>query len=178
MEKRKTIVEYFLSTLNHDQKGVIREYFRLITDPDLPRKNAITRISEIWSLAEEDPTLLSWLEAIDFIIADQDDEESNETINNRRAYLSEYLGKEINFSEETPSPLPKAWTCKFLEGLADGEDMTLLLKCPDGKNHVFVSVKGAPLPCQEQPFSEEVCEQCHFKLSEHQIVHATKAAVT
>lgn len=169
MNKPRTIVQQFLSALSDKQRGLVRDYYRMLTDPCIPREVVVNRIDEIWSFAEDDSVLLSWLESIDFILSDEDDEEEKLS-NDKRAYLSEHLSKEVNLLGCATHSLSESWDSKLVGCVAEEKSVTAILKCPDGKNHIVVTSSSDQLPCKGKPFSAQLCRECNFMLHEHQVV--------
>jgi hypothetical protein len=167
MANPRTISQQFLSVLTDTQRGTVREYYRLITDPSIPPDVVIKRISEIWALAEEDITLQRWLECIDFIL-EEDDNEQDE--NNKRAYLSEYLSGAVEQLGNKDTTLSQAQAGEFVKSVRQKESVTLLLQCPDKKNHVFVSLEDMLAFCTGRGQGEHTCKECNCKLSEHQVI--------
>jgi hypothetical protein len=166
MSKHGAIVKQFLLALTDTQKGILREYYRLTTDADLPPDEVVRRVSEIWSLGEEDPKLLSWLECIDFILCDEDDNE--QLSDDKRAYLSEYLTREVKLTGN--KSLSKVGKCKLGESIGKGKRITFLLGCPNGKGHVFVHLEEMSSSQRSKTLERRSCTECNFKLSEHQII--------
>jgi hypothetical protein len=166
---KRTIVQQFLLVLSDNQRGIVRDYFRILTDPSIPRKDVVNRISEIWSFAEEDPVLLSWLESIDFILSDEDDKNENYH-NDKRAYLSEHLSTAVNLFEHTNHVLFTPSNNKLPECIAKDKSVSAILRCPDGNNHVVVTLNGSQLPCKGKPLSPQLCSECNFMLHEHEVI--------
>jgi len=139
----------------------------MLTDPCIPREVLVNRISEIWSFAEDDSVLLSWLESIDFILSDDEKENLSD---DKRAYLSEYLFRELSPLECATQSLSESWNSTSIECIAEGKSVTAILKCPDGKNHVVVTLNSSQVPCKGKPFPAQLCRECNFMLHEHQVV--------
>lgn len=176
MNKPRTIVQQFLLALNDKQRGLVRDYYRMLTDPCIPRVVVVNRISEIWSFAENDSVLLAWLESVDFILSDEDDEEEKLS-SDKRAYLSEHLCKEVALFECATQPIFESSNGKLIEYATEEKSVTAILKCPDGKNHVVVTLNSSQTPCKGKPFSEQVCRECNFMLHKHQVVIVINAPV-
>jgi len=172
MNKHRTIVKQFLSALTNTQKGTLREYYRLATDADIPPDEVVRRISEIWSLAEEDRKLLSWLECIDFILSDEDDNE--QLSDDKRAYLSEYLTREVKLTDNKSNSLSDIGTSRFSESSEKGKGITLLLKCPNGNGYVLAHLENMSPSQQSKVLKKRTCTECNSKLSEHDRVIMNK----
>lgn len=152
-----TLDEQFLSSLEPSQKGWIRDYYRLITSPSPLDDRKSSRICEIWQHAENDETLLKWLEFIDYFYTDVDENDLPDDAS--RAYLSEYLLDEVGRHVEE--------TNKFF---------LLVLECPHGQGRTIVPWFQ---DCQEavnsSAFRNQICEKCNHKYEEHMFVKGAVA---
>jgi hypothetical protein len=149
--KAHTMDQQFLSELHPEQKGVIWEYFRLITKSGYLQEPEVARISTIWKLAEQDEQLFRWLEFIDYLFTNV---EENELPNEeRRAYISEYLEVEVGIEQ-----IDKAFIFRVLQCPHDGGKVVILW---DEKTQGQINS-----PC----FYEHICSTCGHKYAEHFLV--------
>ncbi|MEL7124096.1 MAG: hypothetical protein AAFO07_31965 [Bacteroidota bacterium] len=135
-----TLSKQFLCNLNSEQKALIWDYFRLMTDPDIELEKQVSRISDIWKGVENDEQLIEWLEFIDYFHTNVDDDALPDV--GKRAYLGEYLESLVGLPPEGP----------FLVGL----------KCPHGGGYILVS--------KNESNSDEACKRCGNAYSAHTLV--------
>ena len=152
--KANTMDQQFLSKLRPEQKGVIWEYFRLITKSGDLQEPEVERISKIWELAEQDEQLFRWLEFIDYLFTSV--EESELPDEEKRAYLSEYFEVEAGIEQN------------------DKDFIFRILQCPHSGGEVVVlwdeKTQGSiNSPC----FYERICGTCGHKYAEHSLVGGT-----
>lgn len=170
MKRKMALGDQFLPELSDSQKGLVRDYYRLVTTSDIPRADTISRISYIWIQAEDDPVLLDWLEIIDFILSENDSDKSEYSNNNRRAYLNEHLSDEVELHSNSAPEFTPSWGSMIFTCELGGESVTLLITCPNGNSNSFESVTGESIPCQLSSFQGHSCAQCGLKLCAHKIV--------
>lgn len=147
--KAHTLDEQFLSELLPEQKGIIWDYFRLITKNGELLDYEIDRISNIWELAEKDDQLLKWLEFIDYLYTNVD--EADLPSEEKRAYLSEYLVAETGKAQETNNSF-----------------IVRVLKCPDSNDEVLILWNEKEQGATDSPcFFNHICSNCKRKYAEH-----------
>lgn len=176
MNEIRTLSDKFLSTLSHEQQGMIVDYYRILTGPEIPHQVEAEYIDKIWTDAENDPVLLAWLEAIDILTSRNFTKKEEHEINDRRAYLSEHISQEIGLTEDYLPLLTDDCKNQLYEYLSKGRSVTLLLRCPHGLSHVFVSINGDKPVCQERSLSR-LCQECNVMLHEHQVIALTSDTI-
>lgn len=149
--KPLTLDEQFLSNLEADQKAMVWEYYRLITDQSIDSIQQVSRISDIWSYAEHDHMLLAWLEFIDYFYTGVDEDAI--PIAEKRTFLSEYLADKVDL-------LPEDFPSLVFEKL----------KCPGGKGYVAVMRSSNRNSIESTSFDEQTCSNCGRKYREHTVV--------
>lgn len=174
MNEKMALGMRFLPELNDSQKGLVRDYYRLVTASDIPRADSISRISDIWDHAEDDPVLLDWLEIIDFILSENDSDESKYLNGNRRAYLNEHLISEVKLRGDDTPKLTRSWVDIVFTCELDGESVTFFVTCPTGNSDGFVPATGESHFCQTFSFQDSSCSQCGLKLCLHKVVEVRK----
>ena len=141
-----SLKEKFLN-LSPAKKALVREYYRIYSDADLPPDKYVERISEIWNRVTDDPETVACLELIEYFYSDVNEDEC---VNDKRAYLSEYLFSEVGLESTAKS--------SFLMHAVTG---SLILRCPNGE-YVLVN--------DPKSLQNWICSICGTGKSKHEVI--------
>jgi hypothetical protein len=150
----------FSEELNSQQKGVLREYHRLLSTPSTlaSMDEEIRQIEQIWEKAKDDPVLRKGLELIDHFCTNAPEFSSPED-NNKRAYYSEHL--DTLLEQKTNADRKQRTTDSNPE-----RDDFYVFNCPDYFDQfelLLTNEKRLP------EVKEQRCSRCKKKLSDHKI---------
>jgi len=156
MNKSILLKEQIFS-LREDQKSVISDYYRLVSNSFSSPPN-IDEVIRMWGLAENDPRIATWLEFIDFFFIPSLDDVPIFS-EDSRSHLSEHI---------LLIALQKHPQDSEMNSILDTLSSLLNLKCPDGKGSFKLPSKVMS-DKHWNVFMQEQCPQCDRPLSEHDI---------
>jgi hypothetical protein len=162
----RSVLNTQFTDLEIQQRGLLIEYYRLITRSLAEPEEEIDHLAKIWSTAENDPVLCRWLCLIDYFYTNvpfsyelEDDD--------RRAYLSEYI--ELLVDEQQDNATAHLPNRSDEEAICVGSQQGYYtLICPDGSGYVLRSIEEMN-SIDSTEWKNSRCDRCEEKLVDHRI---------